>query len=586
MRAFLAGRDVTVLLPTGGGKSRCFQVPALVLAKDRQGPTLVVSPLVALMEDQARALSRLGIRAVALHRGLPAAEKRRALATLSEQAMIYASPERLSSARFRAKLAESGVCRVAVDEAHCISEWGHDFRPEYRQLGVLKAELGVPVMALTATATPRVMAEIVEVLGLHDPVEVRGTFERDNLAFSVEHVPGDKRRLERLIALLRERGLGVDPARGKVIVYAATRRRVQTVAKGLKQSGFAAGYYHGGRSDSARTNVQERFVAGKHAVLVATTAFGMGVDLPDVRLVAHVQAPGSLEAYYQQAGRAGRDGAPADCVLLYGPSDALTQARIRGPEPSRGAMEGFSALQDYVYATTCRQTVIVDWFGGSSAACGRCDACTESEAVVAMVEAARAQLTANREARAAKRLDEATVSLSASDEATILGFVEGLKRPLGRTIIAAGLRGSKAQRVRKARVESNPHFGALKDKPESAIVRAIEGMLDDGRLSRRGHKYPTVWIPGKRVRAPSSSGASGSGPAPSGLVGALRAFRKREARRRRWKPYQVFPDVLLDAIVRDRPATPKALLGLPGMGAARMSRYGSQILEIVREHAS
>ncbi|MEO0601990.1 MAG: ATP-dependent DNA helicase RecQ, partial [Myxococcota bacterium] len=584
-RAFLEGRDVTVLLPTGGGKSACYQVPGVVLAKRRQGPTLVVSPLVALMEDQVAALRRVGLRAVALHRGLPVEEKRRALATLSDQALIYASPERLSSARFRETLARSGVCRVAVDEAHCISEWGHDFRPEYQQLGALKEELGVPVMALTATATPRVMDEVARVLGMDDPLAVRGTFERDNLRFSVEHLSGDKKRLERLVALLRARELGVDPGRGKVIVYAATRKRVQAVAKGLRAAGMSAGYYHGGRSDSARSNAQERFAVGKHAVLVATTAFGMGVDLPDVRVVAHIQAPGSLEAYYQQAGRAGRDRAPADCILLYGPSDALTQARIRGPSPSPGAVEGFKALQDYVYATGCRQVEIVRWFGSTATPCGRCDACTEAPRVRSMVERARDALTASREARAARRRADAAVTCDAADEAAILGFVQGLKRPLGRTVIAAGLRGSKAKRIKKARVEGNPHFGALKDRPEAAIVRAIEQMLDDGRLTRRGRKYPTVWVPGKRVRAASASPSRASADAPKGLVGALKAFRKREAKRRRWKAYQVFPDVLLDAIVRERPATPKDLLALPGMGAARMSRYGSQILEILREHA-
>ncbi len=397
--ACLEGRDATVVLPTGGGKSLCYQVPAVVLAEQGAGPTLVVSPLVALMQDQVAALRMRGVEAVALFRGMDSSERRSALAHLGDHALIYASPERLAGAGFRRALARAGVARVAVDEAHCIAEWGPSFREDYLRLGILKEELGAPVMALTATVTPRALREVVESLGLTDPVSVRGGFERPNLRLSVELHRGDKRRAERLRELLEAAGLGRDAAAGRVVVYAATRKRVQAVAKGLVQAGFRAGFYHAGRTDRARERAQQGFEEGKHAILVATTAFGMGVDLPDVRLVVHVQAPGSLEAYYQQAGRAGRDGKPSQCTLLYAPGDAHTQARLRGASPPPGAEVGWRAMQDYIYGTDCRQQAMVRWFTGQAgAACGHCDVCEQPERVSEAVSAARADLADTRRA--------------------------------------------------------------------------------------------------------------------------------------------------------------------------------------------
>ncbi|MEQ1506633.1 MAG: RecQ family ATP-dependent DNA helicase, partial [Myxococcota bacterium] len=307
---------VQVLLPTGGGKSLCYQLPAAILADRGAGPTLVVSPLVALMDDQVRALRARGIAAAALHRETPYRERDRVLATLGDQVLVYASPERIANPRFRRALA-GRVARVAVDEAHCISEWGHDFRPDYLGLGVVTAALGAPTIATTATATPRVMDEIRESLGLRDPVVIRGRFARDNLALSVEHLAGDHARTARVVALLDQLGLGRDPAAGRAVIYAATRARTVAVAKALTAAGFAAGYYHAGRTGGARATASARFADGRQLVMVATTAFGMGIDRPDVRLVVHVQAPSTLEAFAQQAGRAGRDGAPARCVVLY-----------------------------------------------------------------------------------------------------------------------------------------------------------------------------------------------------------------------------------------------------------------------------
>ncbi len=582
--AALAGRDALVLAPTGFGKSLCFQAAAWALASRGRGPTIVISPLIALIADQVAAASARGLRAIGLHAGQTAAERAGLLREAAKADLVFLSPERAVTPSFLRFLERTPCALLAIDEAHCVAEWGHDFRPEYAALGGVRARIAGPCMALTATATPRAVDEIIEGLGLREPARIEAPFERENLAYSVEWVAGDRARAERTAALLGARGLGRSVSAGRAIVYVATRARTRAVAVALRAHGIRAGWYHAGRTDGARAKAHEAFAEGRHAVLVATTAYGMGIDLPDVRLVVHAQAPGSLEAWAQQAGRAGRDGQPADAVLLFGPGDARLQERLRGSSP--GARAGWEALVAFAHGVRCREQALVRWFQPQRevAPCGRCDVCRAPVATAAAVDAA----VADRAARISRARDDARAALatpvSEADRTAMVAFVDALPRPVGRALVAAGLRGSRAARVRAAKLEANPQFGALRGLPEAALVRALDGLVADGRLAPRGKKYPTLWMPGKRVRPVGSPRAVR--PRSGGLEGALRRFRTAEARKRRWKPYQVFPDVTLAALVSARPADRAALAEIHGLGEKRIASFGEALLAIVQAHAS
>ena len=315
VQAVLERRDVLVLMPTGGGKSLCFQIPALLLP----GLTLVVSPLISLMKDQVDALIRRGIPAALLNSSLTAAECDVVLerARAGSLKLLYIAPERFDSAAFRTLLPTLDVSLLAVDEAHCISQWGHDFRPAYRRLGAVREELGCPAVALTATATPEVRDDIVAQLQLRDPLVLAGGFDRPNLAWHVLAAPDAQWKDRALTALLRRQ------RHGAIVVYAATRKAVDALADLCNACGIPAAAYHAGIEAAERQRLQDAFMTDAVRVMVATTAFGMGVDKPDVRLVVHHAMSASLEGYYQEAGRAGRDGGPATCVLLHAPDDAL-----------------------------------------------------------------------------------------------------------------------------------------------------------------------------------------------------------------------------------------------------------------------
>jgi ATP-dependent DNA helicase RecQ len=538
----------------------------------------VISPLIALMDDQVSALRTAGVRAVALHSGHADGGWRQRRDEARRAALVYVSPEKLRSDAFQRWLDGLDLSAAAVDEAHCVSEWGHDFRPEYLNLKLLKERYDIPVIALTATATVRVMEEVAAQLQLVSPTIVRGDFARPNLAFSVELVQADRARTARVVELVKS------VREGRVVVYAATRKRVQALDVALRRAGIKSGYYHAGRSDSARANAAAAFEDGRKRVLVATTAFGMGIDRPDVRLVVHANAASSLAAYYQEAGRAGRDGAPARCVLLYSSADAVTRALLRGRYPAPGAIAGWTAMQDYVFGASCRQQAVVEYFTGTPGpACGACDACVDGVAVRERVAAARAEQRVKTQAREQKQREESAVVVTEQDLVIALEFVGHLPKPLGKVLIVRGLRGSRAKAVKRKGLAKNPHYGALRALPERVLLDALEGLLESGRLARKGRKYPTVWLPDKRVRAPRDPNAPPRA-APSNLRVALRQYRAQQARKRRWKPYQVFTNQTLGSIVAAKPQTLDELRAIRGLGPKRVAKFGEDLLEMVRQH--
>jgi len=573
IEAALAGRDAVVVLPTGAGKSTCYQLPAVLHHRAGRGTTIVVSPLIALMNDQVEGLRGRGIPAAAIHSQLDDEARNHAFRSLmrGELALIYVSPERAVLDGFKRLLARAPIAMVAIDEAHCVSQWGHDFRPEYMRLRELREVLEVPTVALTATATPRVLAELASALVLRDPVRVLGDFRRPNLTFEVQHHRGDASRMTALIGALEAAGMRSRTGSGHAIVYCSTRKKTESVAAELRSAGFAAGHYHAGRTALARERAMTAFSVGRTRVLVATSAFGMGVDYPDVRLLVHFQAPGSLEAYYQEAGRAGRDGLPARCVLMFGAADLVTQRRLHdraGAGAQARHEAALAAVEGYATRGTCRQQQLCAHFTGSDdhAACALCDACRGI--FVVAVEPERIE------------------PLAADHVATILAAVAAASRPVGKGNLTKALRGSRAKPVELSGLHRIPQHGSLAAHSEASIDAAVEQLIRERRLVRRGRKYPTIALPSMPSRAPRAPRGERAPRAPrtSSIAIELDRFRKRRARELRWKAYMVFQRTTIAAIDKQRPMSREALARIPGLGPAKIARFGDDIIALVRRY--
>jgi ATP-dependent DNA helicase RecQ len=575
MHAILQARDSIVVLPTGGGKSLCFQAPAIV---QDAGLALVVSPLISLMKDQVDGLRVDGVAASYLNSTLLPRERDAVLAGVREHRcrLLYVSPERIMgdlSQGLRRMLQQANLRFIAIDEAHCISQWGHDFRPEYRQLGRLRDEFPeVSFHAFTATATERVRRDIAGELRLHDPLVLVGSFDRPNLVYRVLRRGNLHSQL--LTVLARHDGEAG-------IIYCSSRREVEAIAEWLQGEGRSAVPYHAGLSDEVRSRNQELFLDERADIVVATVAFGMGIDRSNVRFVIHAGAPRSAEHYQQESGRAGRDGLPAECVLIYSGSDfpRWRQMLESNGEWGESARTLLRDMERYAAGTRCRHRTLVEYFGQryERTDCGACDWCL-------------------------KELDAVADSRTLARK--ILSCVARVKQTWGTAHVTDVLIGKATEKVVAAGHHDLSTFGLLKEERAAAIRGYIEQLVGDGLLAREGDPYPVLKLTGtgasllrgggdcvlyREVTPPGPRKKSRSGvrdsfalPVDSELFDVLREVRLRLARERGVPPYVIFHDTTLRDMVGRRPKTIEDLRGVYGVGDKKAADFGDAFLDAIR----
>jgi ATP-dependent DNA helicase RecQ len=567
------GGDALVLMPTGGGKSLCYQIPALM----REGCAVIVSPLIALMQDQVAALTEAGVSAAVLNSSLDAQTAFRTERDFEtgNLNLLYVAPERLLTPRFLELLGRAKVALFAIDEAHCVSQWGHDFRPEYIQLSILHERFpGVPRIALTATADEPTRAEIVSRLKLEKARVFISSFDRPNIRYTI--VEKDKTR-DQLAAFLETSHPGEAG-----IVYCLSRKKVDETAEWLSAQGVAALPYHAGLDQRTRARNQERFVNEDGVVIVATIAFGMGIDKPDVRFVAHLDLPKSIEAYYQETGRAGRDGLPADAWMTYGLSDVVQQRRMIAESEAdetykRLSYRKLDALVGLAESASCRRVRLLAYFGEASAACGNCDVCLNPPRVWDGTEAAQKALSCVY--RTGQRFGAGHVidilRGNATERVQRLGHDRLTTWNIGSDLSDRQWRAVFRQLVALGYLEADGEaFGALK------LTDTARGILKgETAVSFREE----VERPRKRDRRRKTASSVGARSEP--LLQALRDWRLATAREHGVPAYVVFHDATLEAIASTHPQTLDDLGGISGIGAKKLERYGGALLAITQLHS-
>ncbi|HEX5357487.1 MAG TPA: DNA helicase RecQ [Aquabacterium sp.] len=582
-----AGHDALVLMPTGGGKSLCYQIPAIARHRAGKGVTVVVSPLIALMHDQVGALEEVGVHAAFLNSSLSQEDTQRIEREMmsGRLVLLYAAPERVTNLRFQAQLAslhERGLLSLfAIDEAHCVSQWGHDFREDYLQLSMLHERFpDVPRLALTATADDQTRADMIERLQLQDARVFISSFDRPNIRYALVEKDNPRQQLLRFIRDEHDGEAG--------IVYCQSRKKVEETATWLNEQGVSALPYHAGLDSSVRQKHQDRFLREDGLVMVATIAFGMGIDKPDVRFVAHLDLPKNIEAYYQETGRAGRDGGDADAWLTYGLADVVNQRRMIDESPAaddfkriqRGKLDALLALAE---AHDCRRVRLLAYFGEESKPCGNCDNCLHPPATWDGTEAARKMLSC------------------------IYRFWQHGRQRFGAGHLIDVLRGKQTDKVQQYGHQSLSTFGVGADLSENqwrAVLRQLvalghvvaEGefntltLTDSARAVLKGEVNLTlreaVEAP-RRGRATKSGGKAAS--APADLIGDalsryndLKAWRAGVAREHNLPAYVVFHDATLADMARIAPQTLGELGSISGVGAKKLEAYGAQILAVLQ----
>lgn len=575
--SLLRNEDVIGIMPTGAGKSICFQIPALC----KSGLTIVFSPLISLMKDQVDGLLVQNIPAALINSTLTQAEFNKTMYEVrsGKIKLLYIAPERLGSNFFCNVLRALPIAQVIVDEAHCISEWGHDFRPSYRLIGEWLNSLPKrPIVgAFTATATKYVENDIKKLLGL-DKANVYVTgFDRPNLSFSVIRTP---KRMDYVVHYVRQH------ANENGIIYCATRKDVDRVYENLTRAGIKVGHYHGGLSDEVRREMQNAYADDKLQVMVATNAFGMGIDKSNVRYVLHYQMPRNMESYYQEAGRAGRDGAPAECILLYSGQDVqvhkyLIEQSIETPERQEVELRKLQSMIDYCFCSNCLRKYMLNYFGESTVwtTCDNCSSCKGSGDKVNVTKEAKA----------------------------IFRAIMGTDERYGASMITSIVRGDRTDRIMRAGHDALPVFGLLSNVDEKSIKGLIQQFVASGYLRSSSGKYPVlsltagaeevlaghkeveeirqhVSVPSRTSRSTSTPSRGKSSFGSGGLFEHLRQHRKRLAEEAGLRPYLIFPDTVLIDLANLRPTTLGEFGNVKGVGEAKLKKYGLSFLQAIAEY--
>ena len=575
--SLLRNEDVIGIMPTGAGKSICFQIPALC----KSGLTIVFSPLISLMKDQVDGLLVQNIPAALINSTLTQAEFNKTMYEVrsGKIKLLYIAPERLGSNFFCNVLRALPIAQVIVDEAHCISEWGHDFRPSYRLIGEWLNSLPKrPIVgAFTATATKYVENDIKKLLGL-DKANVYVTgFDRPNLSFSVIRTP---KRMDYVVHYVRQH------ANENGIIYCATRKDVDRMYENLTRAGIKVGHYHGGLSDEVRREMQNAYADDKLQVMVATNAFGMGIDKSNVRYVLHYQMPRNMESYYQEAGRAGRDGAPAECILLYSGQDVqvhkyLIEQSIETPERQEVELRKLQSMIDYCFCSNCLRKYMLNYFGESTVwtTCDNCSSCKGSGDKVNVTKEAKA----------------------------IFRAIMGTDERYGASMITSIVRGDRTDRIMRAGHDALPVFGLLSNVDEKSIKGLIQQFVASGYLRSSSGKYPVlsltagaeevlaghkeveeirqhVSVPSRTSRSTSTPSRGKSSFGSGGLFEHLRQHRKRLAEEAGLRPYLIFPDTVLIDLANLRPTTLGEFGNVKGVGEAKLKKYGLSFLQAIAEY--